>query len=152
LAFCAWLAESAFLLTTTSTKISVLLFYRRLTTGTFSRRWKWATWVAIVFTVAYCVTFMFALGFNCKPVDAYWKAFSATYTEDWHCTDTKIINPISGAMSVFSDAYAMILPMMIMRHFDMPTRKKVALNLVFSLGIIGRCILGNVLAWIQGRH
>lgn len=90
----------------------------------------------MLFTALQCFTFMFALGFNCKPVEAYWKAFSATYTVDYHCSDTRIINPISGAMSVFSDAYAVALPMMMMRHFEMDIRKKIALNFVFSLGLI----------------
>lgn len=90
LALGAWLCEIAFLLSTSATKISVLLFYRRLTAGTFSYRWKWAVWAALIFTFMYCFGFLFALGFNCRPVQAYWMAFSASFTQDYTCTDTKV--------------------------------------------------------------
>lgn len=93
LALSAWLSEIAFLLTTSATKISVLLFYRRLTVGTYSKRWKWAIWAALVFTALYCFGFIFALGFNCRPVQAYWEAFNPSYTEDYTCTDTKVRFP-----------------------------------------------------------
>lgn len=93
LALGAWLSEISFLLTTCCTKMSVLLFYRRLTNGTYTKRWKWAIWAAMIFTGIYCLGFIFALSFNCRPVQAYWKAFNPSYTEDYSCTDTKVHVP-----------------------------------------------------------
>lgn len=40
IAFVGWLAQMLFLISTCSTKVSVLLFYRRLTQGTYSKSWK----------------------------------------------------------------------------------------------------------------
>lgn len=40
IAFVGWLAQLAFLISTCSTKVSVLLFYRRLTKGTYNKKWK----------------------------------------------------------------------------------------------------------------
>ncbi|KAK5716092.1 hypothetical protein LTR15_009917 [Elasticomyces elasticus] len=132
----AWLGEFAFLISTCCTKISVLLFYRRLVQGTFSKRWRMATIGAIIFTACYCVAFELALIFNCRPTEAYWKAYSLSYTTSYHCADTRNLNPVSGALSVFSDLYAVLLPMGMLRHFDAPKKQKVALNVVFSLGLI----------------
>ncbi|TKA81182.1 hypothetical protein B0A55_02624 [Friedmanniomyces simplex] len=132
----AWLAEFAFLISTASTKISVLLFYRRLVQGTFSKRWRMATIGAVVFTACYCVAFVLALILNCNPTEAYWKAYSLSYKKSYTCADTKNLNPVSGALSVFSDLYSVVLPMGMLRHFEAPKRQKLALNAVFSLGLI----------------
>ncbi|KAK3110209.1 hypothetical protein LTR53_015732 [Teratosphaeriaceae sp. CCFEE 6253] len=131
-----WLQEFAFLVATCCTKISVLLFYRRLVQGTFSKRWRLATIGAILFTACYCISFSLALILNCRPTEAYWKSFSLAYTADYTCADTRNLNPLSGALSVFSDFYSVVLPMAMLRHFEAPKRQKMALNAVFSLGLL----------------
>ncbi|KAK3075912.1 hypothetical protein LTR53_000341 [Teratosphaeriaceae sp. CCFEE 6253] len=130
------LQEFAFLVATCCTKISVLLFYRRLVQGTFSKRWRLATIGAILFTACYCISFSLALILNCRPTEAYWKSFSLAYTADYTCADTRNLNPLSGALSVFSDFYSVVLPMGMLRHFEAPKRQKMALNAVFSLGLL----------------
>lgn len=60
-ALMAWLAEFSFLFSTCCTKISILLFYRRLVEGTYSRRWRWATIGGIIFLVIYCAAFLLVL-------------------------------------------------------------------------------------------
>jgi hypothetical protein len=111
LAFSAWLSEMSFLISTCCTKISILLFYRRLVVGTFTKRWKYATFGAIVFTALYCIAFSLALILNCHPLDAYWKAYDLEYMETYHCINTKPLNPVAGLLSVISDLYAVFLPM-----------------------------------------
>ena len=63
------------------------------------------------------------------------RSYSLTYLKSYKCIDTRNLNPVSGALSVFSDFYAVILPMGMLRHFDAPKRQKMALNGVFSLGL-----------------
>ena len=132
----AFLAEIAFLISTCCTKVSILLFYRRLTEGTYNKKWKWATIAAIVFTVVFCIGFGLVLCLQCRPTEAYWRSLTFTYTDNYKCADTKILNPISGALSVVSDFYSVLLPMAMTRHFDIDRRKKIALNAVFSLGLL----------------
>ncbi|KAK3675345.1 hypothetical protein LTR78_004855 [Recurvomyces mirabilis] len=132
----AWLSEIAFLVSSCSTKISVLLFYRRLTKGTISTRWKAATIGAIIFTVGYCLSLILALILTCQPTNSYWLSYSPTYEKPYHCVDTRSVNPLSGALSVFSDFYSVLLPMLMLRHFDIPHRQKTALYAVFSLGFL----------------
>lgn len=133
----AWLAQLSFLASTSFTKISVLLFYRRLVKGTYNRVWRYMTIGAIIFTALYGSGFIISLVVNCSPTEAYWRAYDPYYTTDWHCTDTTYLNPIAGALSVVSDIYSVILPMAIVRNFDIARRKKLALYAVFSLGLLG---------------
>lgn len=136
LLFGAFLSEIAFLLSTCCTKVSILLFYRRLTEGTYSKKWKRATIAAIVFTIVFCLTFLLVLCLQCRPTEAYWMSVNFTYTKNYTCSNTKMLNPISGALSVVSDLYSVVLPMAMTRHFDIDRRKKIALNAVFSLGLL----------------
>ena len=136
LALMAWTSELAFLVSTCCTKVSVLLFYRRLVRGTYNKIWRWMTVGAIYLTIGYGLGFIIALVLNCRPTNAYWKSLSLTYTGEYTCTDTRILNPISGALSVLSDFYAVVLPMGMLHNFDIDRRKKIALYSVFSLGLL----------------
>ena len=73
MAFYTWLAEFAQLTCSGFTKVSVLLFFRRMVDGTYSRYWQIAVWGAIAFTVAWATAFTLVLFFNCEPMEAYWK-------------------------------------------------------------------------------
>ncbi len=135
-ALMAWLAQFASLATGALTKISVLCFYRRLVAGTYSRRWKWAVIAAIAFTAAWTLTFVFMLIFNCNPTRAYWKSFDPLWPVEYTCINTTVVNLLAGIFAVLSDLYAVALPCLMTRHFDLPRRQKVALNLIFSLGLL----------------
>lgn len=138
LALCLWLAEFSFLVCGGLTKVSVLLFYRRLVDGTYSKRWKWLVIFAIGFTVSYTIAFCIMLLINCSPTEAYWRAFDPQYamTKQYKCLDTKIINTLAGVFAAASDLYAVALPCIITWHFSVPKAQKIALNIIFSLGLL----------------
>ena len=132
----AWIAELAFLLTGGATKISVLMFYRRLVAGTYNKWWKWAVVGALIFTAAWTMAFVLALILNCRPTRAYWKAFNPYWPVEYHCADTSVNNLLAGIFAALSDLYAVALPCLMTRHFDLPKRQKVALNVIFCLGLV----------------
>ncbi|QIW97513.1 hypothetical protein AMS68_003031 [Peltaster fructicola] len=134
----AWIAQLIYLISTTCVKVSVLLFYRRLVAGTYSKRWKYATIAAIWFTVGYCVAFIFVLIFGCNPTYAYWMSYDAAWlsTQQFTCVDAAPANLWAGILSVVSDVYAVLLPCLMLRHFDAPRRQKIALMVVFSFGML----------------
>jgi hypothetical protein len=136
IALVVWIAEFAFLITSCCVKVSVLLFYRRLVNGLCSKYWVWALVATIVFTVAYTMAFILALFLNCTPTDAYWRSFSPTYKEPYHCANTTIINILAGVFSCISDLCAVILPMIITRNFQMSRKQKIALNCIYCLGLV----------------
>ncbi|KAK3115282.1 hypothetical protein LTR53_005553 [Teratosphaeriaceae sp. CCFEE 6253] len=136
LALLSWLAEFSFLVTAACIKISVLLFYRRLVKDTVDPRWKWAVIAAIGFTAAYSIAFMFMLIFNCNPTEAYWKSFDIMYSRNYTCVDTTVVNLLAGIFAVISDVYSVVLPCLMTRHFSLAAGQKLALNIIFSLGIL----------------
>ncbi|EME85077.1 uncharacterized protein MYCFIDRAFT_121253, partial [Pseudocercospora fijiensis CIRAD86] len=117
-------------------KISVLLFYRRIVEHTSSKYWIWAVIAAICFTVAYSLAFILTLVFNCSPTEAYWKAFDPSYTHPHSCVNTTIVNLLAGIMAAISDLYSVVLPCMMTRHIQLPRPQKIALYVIFSLGLL----------------
>lgn len=104
--------------------------------GTFRRRWKWSVWAAIGITVTWTLAFCIMLIVTCNPTDASWKVYDPTYTEDWTCADTRKSSFVAGVLAVVSDCYSLILPWSMIWPLEMPKRQKLALNMVFSFGIV----------------
>ena len=138
LAKCGWALQVTFLISTGCTKCSILFFYRRLTKGTYNKKWIIGIITAIVATAAYSSVFVFMLIFACSPTEAYWKSFNLTYlaTHDFKCGDTRYANILSGALSIASDLWSVLLPCLMLHNFDAPRRQKVALNCIFCLGLL----------------
>jgi hypothetical protein len=64
--------EALYMVSTGLTKISILLFYRRLAAGSVSRGFLLVVYIAMFSVVAYIVTFLFTIFFNCRPINAMW--------------------------------------------------------------------------------
>lgn len=73
---------------------------------------------------------------TCNPTEASWKVFDPTYTKDWQCADTRTSSFVAGVLAVVSDCYSLVLPWAMIWPLEMPRRQKLALNLVFSFGIV----------------
>lgn len=131
-----WLGEFSYLLCSCLCRISVLLFYRRLTDGLKSKKWNILVHGAIGFIACWTLAFIIALCLNCRPTEAYWKAFDFTWQKNYTCTDTSVINALSGALAVASDLYAVVLPFCITWNLQMPRRQKWALRGIFSIGLV----------------
>ena len=50
--------------------------------------------------------------------------------------DTTVVNLLAGVFAAISDLYSVVLPCGMTYHFDLPTRQKVALNLIFCMGLL----------------
>jgi hypothetical protein len=138
LAKAGWALQVTFLISTGCTKCSILFFYRRLTKGSYNKRWTYVIIAAIAATATYSIVFVFMLIFACSPTDAYWKSFNLDYlaNEEFTCVDTRSANLLSGALSIASDLWSVLLPCLMLRNFDAPRRQKIALNFIFSLGLL----------------
>lgn len=123
-------------LSTSATKISILLFYRRLATGSYTKGFLWAVWVGIAFNLAYCIGFVLYIAFMCNPPDAYWQQFSLTWGKKWTCANEHISLPVAGALSVVGDFYATVLPSLLLRNLQMPKKQKLLLYALFATGFL----------------
>jgi len=134
-----WLISLLFLLSTSFTKVSVLLFYRRLVKDAFSTRLRLATWAAIGFVVLYTTIFTIFLLTECHPLDAQWNSLDATYTKKYHCTpmNAQILQGrISGGFMVFTDFYSVTLPAILVFKVTLTQRQRIALIVIFGLGYL----------------
>lgn len=136
-ALVGWIAQILFLFSTSATKASVLLFYRRMACES-SRRMMYAIYGALAFLAAYFVGVLITYCFICQPLDAYWLSYSFTYHKDFKCIDGDVLSPFVGVLSVFSDIYAVVLPCIWLQryHLDISRRQRIGLNILFSLGTI----------------
>ncbi|OCL10226.1 hypothetical protein AOQ84DRAFT_3271 [Glonium stellatum] len=131
-----WLSEGAFLISTCLTKVSVLLFYRRLNAESYSRTWKRITYTAITFTAVYLFAFLLDLVLICSPTDAYWESFDLNYKSNYHCSSEHVTNPLVGAFGVITDFYTVLLPALWFWRIQMPKRQKIGLYIIFAFGFL----------------
>lgn len=132
----AWVAQILFLLGTTCTKISILLFYRRLTAGTLQKTFLYVIYASIAFVTSYAVIFEIVLLAGCQPLDAYWYSVLPTYTVDYTCYNEGAAAPAAAIISVFTDIVVVSLPWYVVMGMQMPIRQKLSLCAIFSVGIM----------------
>jgi hypothetical protein len=132
-----YICEWCYLTATCTVKISILLFYRRLSV-TFSKTFLIATWVGIVYNVLYFLTFAICLLTTFKPVNSYWLSFDPTWaaTHKYSRGPEDATLPASAALSVVGDFYSTVLPLMLIRFLDLPRRQNAALYPLFALGFL----------------
>jgi hypothetical protein len=132
----AWAAQLFFMLGTTCTKISILLFYRRLTSGALPRTFLYIIYSNIAFITAYAIAFGSVLFFGCRPLDAYWYSALPTYTEEYSCYDEGTAVPIAAIISVITDIIVVSLPCYVVLGMTMHIRQKMTLFVVFGIGFM----------------
>ncbi|KAK5411110.1 hypothetical protein LTR06_006000 [Exophiala xenobiotica] len=132
----AWLIEFFFLSGTACTKISILFFYRRLTSGIPSFWFLYLTWAAIAFTVSYTIGLLVELFVICRPLTSYWESYSPTYDKKFTCANEHVPFLFSAAASVTSDVYTVVLPMLLVRKLQMTCRQRLSMYALFSAGLL----------------
>lgn len=146
-----WMSQWCYVAAAALVKISVLLFYRRLSVQ-FTRTFLIATWIGIIYNVCYFITFGVVLLRLCTPISAYWTRFEPDWaaTHSFRCNSEAASLPTSSALSVVGDVYSTALPFALIWNLKLPARQKVALYALFSVGLlaIGAGIARTVLLYI----
>ena len=112
------------MLCTTLIKISILLFYRRLT-GASTSRFIYLVWVCIVICILYFVTFIILIFFTCS---------AAVGRKD--CAEEGPFIVSVTTISTVQDLVICLLPTFLIRNLQMPKRQKLAVCGVFGLGLV----------------
>lgn len=135
--------EIIYIIATTLIKISILMFYRRITSSLVSRGFLIAVWTSILFVAAWGIASTFALLFTCWPVEAYWYRFTTSWlrTHKYKCHEE--IRPLIAIISISTaqDLIVCILPMFLVAKLRLPPRQKFALAGLFLIGL-GTCAIG----------
>lgn len=132
-----WISMWFYIASSTFVKVSVLLFYRRLSVK-FSKAFLIATWVGIIYNIVYMVAFFMTLLLICDPAYAYWESFDPIWasTHKFRCRTEGLSLPVSGGLSVIGDIYSTLLPFFLVYNLDLPRRQKFALYGLFALGFL----------------
>jgi hypothetical protein len=129
-------SELLFVWSISCTKISILLFYRRLAAGSATRAFLWGTWIGVAYNIGYLISYTVMPINICRPVDAYWNQFNLLYSKKYSCIKEGYGLPLGAALSVLSDFYGCLLPVLLLRHLQMPLKQKVLLYCLFALGFV----------------
>ncbi|KAI5918372.1 hypothetical protein F4810DRAFT_715547 [Camillea tinctor] len=110
------------------TKASILLLYLRIFTGV---RWfKLACAFVLISVVTYCIASVTATIFQCTPITG---AFDKTI--EHHCIDNAHFWFANAGFSISTDIVILTLPMPLVYSLQIPRIQKIALIVVFTLGV-----------------
>ncbi|OJD19070.1 hypothetical protein AJ78_00943 [Emergomyces pasteurianus Ep9510] len=113
------------------TKIAFLLFYVKI--FPFSRM-LWVIKAAGVVTLCYAITFLFAFGFQCRPVSYNWNGWDGEHKGG--CTQRNDLVIAAGAINVVLDAWVIALPIPCLMGLQMSLPRKIEVISMFSLGFL----------------
>jgi hypothetical protein len=133
-----------YLVSTSTTKISILLFYRRLT-DRVSTRFQWILYGVIAFVACCCIAGFITMLVGCRPIHAYWMqvdpVWLAENTGKFTCYDEAAYIVFIATISMITDFLVCILPMSLFLRLQMYWKRKLALAAIFGVGFF-LCICG----------
>ncbi|KAF2008119.1 hypothetical protein P154DRAFT_419755, partial [Amniculicola lignicola CBS 123094] len=145
--------ETTFCLTSGLLKISILLFYRRLSARVVSPAFRWATWLSIGFIAAYSIAFIIVPIFGCNPISAFWNQVDLNLRikgYKFKCFNEGADVFAAGIISTVQDLLTALLPTFLYWNLQIPRRQKIALFGVFAIGygVVALGCLRSYYGWI----
>jgi hypothetical protein len=132
----AFAYQLLYLITLLFTKLSLLLFYRRLLGPNTGGRLIPVIYATMGILVMYTVIALFLLIFQCKPVRAYWTPEIHTkYCPSWEGGLRRLYFGVL-VVSVGSDFWVLGMPVFIVWKLNISRWKKLGCVVVFSLGTV----------------
>ncbi|KAL8973918.1 MAG: hypothetical protein Q9197_001829, partial [Variospora fuerteventurae] len=117
----------------TTTKFSILLFYRRVFMNqTTSLRFRIAWYVIMVWTLLWGISTFFAAAFQCSPPSYYWSKY--TRKTQGSCINLTMLLIVTASTNIVTDVALLILPMPVLWHLNIQRSQKFALSGIFLLG------------------
>lgn len=136
--------ELNYIFSTTLIKVSILLFYRRLT-GSLNSAFVYSIWGMIFFCVVPSIIFTFLIIFTCTPVIGNFRIFDISWMikhgSELECRDEGAIIVACAILGSVQDLLICILPAMLVWDLKMSARQKAAVCAIFGVGLIS-CICG----------
>jgi hypothetical protein len=127
---------SIFTLASGLVKLSVLLFYRRLSTRAVSPIFKWIMRIMIVTIICYTIAFIVVLSFTCQPFSAWWQQVNFALQllpggYQYHCINEGADVVANGIVATVQDFIVATLPTILCWRIQIPIRQKIALYSIF---------------------
>jgi hypothetical protein len=129
-----------YMISTCTTKVSILLFYRRLAADTISKRFMYFVYAAIAYVAIYFIVLFCTLGANCRPLSTYWKLADYVWyqqnQESIHCLPEGNLLLACAIISATQDFLACGLPTILLWKLQMNRRTKIGLCCLFGAGFL----------------
>jgi hypothetical protein len=108
--------------------------------GSVSHTFLYVIYAAIAFVIAYFCVFFFAGFAQCRPISAIWMQGDYLWylrnKDTLHCLPEGVMVLSSAAVSTLQDFLACGMPLILFWQLRIPTRQKVMLGAVFSIGFL----------------
>ena len=128
-----------FTFSTTVTKISILLFYRRLT-DRISTRFRYILYATMAIITCNALTALITYLVGCQPLSATFYQSDPTWRAankgTFKCYNEQTFVMYLSVFNVVSDFVVCILPLSLFLNLQMHWRKKVELAAIFSAGFL----------------
>ncbi|KAL2808259.1 integral membrane protein [Aspergillus granulosus] len=113
------------------TKICLLLFYLRIFP---SKRMRLIIQVSSALTFCYCITFMFALAFQCSPVSYNWNGWDGEH--EGSCVKKNALVITAAALNVVLDFWVIALPIPGVLRLQASIVTKLQVIFMFTVGFL----------------
>ncbi|KAG9230789.1 hypothetical protein BJ875DRAFT_384378 [Amylocarpus encephaloides] len=113
------ITEVVFALACTLTKLSMLMFVRRILNSA-SLLWRRITLLAILIVSVQGIVFCFTVIFQCRPIKA---SFQVTKDRNPNCIDDTSSLLVAGIINTFTDFMVVLLPIRTVWCLQLPTRQ-----------------------------
>lgn len=121
-----WIASWVYCLAGSLAKLSLLVFYLRLSPQAWFR---WSVWVTMAFISSYTIGIVFALIFACNPISMAWDI-----RVGGECIDMAVLYIVTAAANICSDLILFCLPIPMVYNLQIPRRQKIGLLGIFLIG------------------
>ncbi|KAH6699861.1 hypothetical protein BKA61DRAFT_561976 [Leptodontidium sp. MPI-SDFR-AT-0119] len=109
------------------TKLSMLLFFLRITPSPLFRR---TVYVAMVIVVIYSVVGSLEFTYACRPLEKIWD-FTITHGS---CISLDVVPIFNAASNSTTDLAILLLPIPMLKNLQLPFRQKLGAGLILALG------------------
>lgn len=134
-----WAIEALNLLGTGLTKISILLFVRRLTLGNSTTAIVYTIWFTIVFVALTTFVFEITLLLECRPLTAFWNKVDIRYVlggDEFYCVNEGAKLMAASVISAFQDFMVTTIPLVLLWRLQIQRTKKAGIIAIFALGYL----------------
>ncbi|KAK9799924.1 putative Extracellular membrane protein CFEM domain-containing protein [Seiridium cardinale] len=129
----SYTGQLAYIWVQITSKVAILLLYRRVFNVAGSLWFRWTVTALIVYEVLHGVIYTFVVLFQCSPVSAFW---DATVT-DAKCLDTGAIIFSGAIMAIAEDLALILLPIPELRKLQVSGRKRWGVAIMFAFASFG---------------
>jgi hypothetical protein len=123
-------------------RVSILLFYRRLSNEAVSPRFARLIRVVISIVIIYTAVFMLLAFFICRPINAYWSLVDPEWAKmhirgvDYTCLDEPTYLIAVAICSIIMDFTTWIIPLPLFWKLALPFRQKITLTSLFAVALL----------------